>query len=128
MSAVLRWLLIAASILVAAWILYKIRKLKVKLEDAIFWVVFSVILLVLAIFPQISYKLSNILGIKSPANLIFLIMICILIEKIFTLSVLTSQLEEKVAVLSAELAIRSQAQQEKIDCLEKAVEEKEDAE
>lgn len=124
MSTVLRWLLILASILVVAWILHKIRKSKVKMEDAIFWVIFSAILLLLAVFPQISYMLCDILGIASPANLIFLVMICILIEKIFTLSIVTSQLEEKVAILAAELALRSQAQQRKIEELENAKHDK----
>ena len=38
----------------------------------------------------------------------FLFVICLLLEKIFTLSIITSQLEEKVSILSAEVALRSQ--------------------
>lgn len=43
----------------------------------------------------------------SPANFIFLVMIIILFEKVFTLSIIVSQLEEKITVLSAEVALRS---------------------
>ena len=46
---------------------------------------------------------------QSPANLIFLIIIFLLLEKVFTLSIITSQLEDKVTVLSAEVALRSHA-------------------
>lgn len=123
MSVSLRILLIVAAVITVIWILKKIRKSKVKMEDAIFWLVFSGTLLLLAVFPQISFWMSGLLGIESPANLVFLMIICLLIEKIFTLSIITSQLEEKVSILSAEIAIRSQAQEKEIISVQKNVEE-----
>ena len=123
MSVSLRILLIVAAVITVIWILKKIRKSKVKMEDAIFWLVFSGVLLILAVFPQISFWLSELLGIESPANLVFLLIICLLIEKIFTLSIITSQLEEKVSILSAEIAIRSQAQDKEIISVQKNAEE-----
>lgn len=107
MSATLRALLLLAALVTIIWILHKIRRLKVKMDDAIFWMFFSGILLMLGLFPEIAYKLTGLFGMMSPANLIFLVMIIILFEKVFTLSILVSQLEEKVTVLSAELALRS---------------------
>lgn len=115
MSRTLRVLLLVVAIITVFWILMKIRKLKVKMEDAIFWIGFSVILLIMAIFPEVTYWLTDRLGMQSPANLIFLIMIFLLVEKIFTLSILVSQLEEKVTVLSAEVALRSHAAEERIE-------------
>ena len=125
MSVSLRILLIVAAIITVIWILKKIRKSKVKMEDAIFWLVFSGVLLVLAVFPQVSFWMSRVLGIESPANLVFLLVFCLLIEKIFTLSIITSQLEEKVSILSAEIAIRSQAQEKEITLVQKNVTEDE---
>lgn len=107
MSTTLRILLAAASIITVIWILQKIRKFKVKMEDAIFWTFFAVILLLMAIFPEISFALSNILGFISPSNLVFLVIIFLLLEKIFTISIIVSQLEDKVSILSAEIALRS---------------------
>lgn len=109
MSVVLRVILLIAAVISAWWILLKIRKCKVKMEDAIFWVCFAVILLVMGIFPNFTYWLTRVLGMQSPANLIFLIIIFLLLEKVFTLSIITSQLEDKVTVLSAEVALRSHA-------------------
>ena len=57
----------------------------------------------------------QLLGIESPANLVFLFVICLLLEKIFTLSIITSQLEEKVSILSAEVALRSQDDKKRIN-------------
>ena len=112
MSDTLKGLLIIASVLTVGWILRKIRKNKVKMEDAIFWIFFAAILLLLAIFPEISYELCRIFGIMSPSNLVFLFL---LVEKIFTLSIIVSQLEDKIGVLSAEVALRSKAENKKID-------------
>ena len=115
MSDTLKALLVVASILTVSWILRKIRKNKVKMEDAIFWIFFAGILLLLAIFPEISYELCRIFGIMSPSNLVFLVIIFLLVEKIFTLSIIVSQLEDKIGVLSAEVALRSKAENKKID-------------
>ncbi len=103
MSDTLKGLLIIASVLTVGWILRKIRKNKVKMEDAIFWIFFAAILLLLAIFPEISYELCRIFGIMSPSNLVFLVIIFLLVEKIFTLSIIVSQLEDKIGVLSQKL-------------------------
>lgn len=115
MSDTLRVLLIVASVLTVGWILRQIRKNKVKMEDAIFWIFFAAILLLLAIFPEISYKLCTMLGIMSPSNLVFLVIIFLLVEKTFTLSIIVSQLEDKISVLSAEVALRSKADSRKIE-------------
>ena len=115
MSDTLRVLLLVAAVVTAVWILYKIRKLKVKMEDAIFWIIFAGILCVLGMFPQVTYWLTYKIGILSPANLIFLVVIFLLVEKVFTLSIIVSQLEEKIAVLSAEVAVRSHAAEKRLD-------------
>lgn len=123
MSITLRILLLAAALVTAGWILFKIRKLKVKMEDAIFWVIFAGILCVMAVFPELTYFLTDRIGIMSPANLIFLVVIFLLMEKIFTLSIIVSQLEDKVSVLSAELALRSGAAEKRLDETEKDIQE-----
>ncbi len=115
MSDILRILLFFAALATGGWICYKIRKLQVKMQDAIFWVVFAAILAVLGIFPEACYWLTERLGIISPANFIFLVIIFLLLEKVFTLSLVVSQLEEKISVLSAEVALRSSAAEKRLD-------------
>lgn len=107
MSAILRAILLLAAVAFAGYILLKIRKCKVKMEDAIFWVCLAVVLLIMGIFPKVTYWLTGLFHMQSPANLIFLIIIFLLLEKVLTLSIITSQLEDKVTVLSAEVALRS---------------------
>ena len=96
------------------------------MEDAIFWIIFAGILCLLGVFPELTYWLTHVMGIMSPANLIFLVIIFLLIEKIFTLSIIVSQLEEKVSVLSAEVALRSHSADKKIRELQKKADDKEE--
>lgn len=115
MSTTLRGLMVLAAVVTVVWILRKIRKFKVKMEDAIFWTFFAVILLLLAVVPEISFELSRLFGFMSPANLIYIVVIALLVEKILTLSLIVSQLEEKVSVLSAEVALRSHSADQRLE-------------
>lgn len=125
MSKVLRIVLLIMAAMTAWMIMSKIRKSQLKMKDAIFWVVFGAILLVLAICPQISYFIADILGIISPANFIFLMIIALLCEKLMTVTIELSQLEEKVEIMAAEIAIRTQKTEQKMSEEEK-MQEKED--
>ncbi len=107
MSIYFRALLICVSLLVVFYVLRKIKKLKVRMEDSIFWLLFAAGLVLIAIFPQIIFFIGNLFGIISPANLVFLIIIALALFKIFTLSMQVSLLLEQVKVLSAELALRT---------------------
>ena len=115
MSGSLRIILLVAAVLTAYWILMRIRKMKVKMEDAIYWVIFAGILCIMGLFPEVIYWLTGKLHMLSPANLIFLIIIALLIEKVFTLSIIVSQLEEKITTMSGELALRSHAAEKRLD-------------
>lgn len=94
-TPVLRTILFLASVFITLWIMYKIRKSKAKIEDSIFWVLFSFALIILSLFPQIAYWLSGVLGIQTPVNFIFLTILFALIVKVFRLSLRVSQLESK---------------------------------
>ena len=87
MSVTLRVLLLVASLVTAVWILRKIRKNRVKQEDALYWLCFAFMLAIFGIFPGLSFIMSSILGIQSPANFIFLAIIALLMEKLLSLSI-----------------------------------------
>lgn len=107
MSVILRIALIVVSLLTVVWILRKIRKSQIKMQDSIWWIALSVILLVMAIFPQIVYWFTNSMNIQSPANGVFLVIIFALMMKVFSLSLKISQLEEKISTLAQEVGIRT---------------------
>lgn len=67
MSLALRVLLIFMALVSTYSMLKKIKKFKMQIEYAIFWVIFSVALIIMAIYPKIFDIASKILGVYSPA-------------------------------------------------------------
>lgn len=108
-------MLLVASLITAVWILRKIRKNRVKQEDALFWLCFAFVLAVFGIFPRLSYWMAEFLGIQSPANFVFLAVIAILLEKMFSLSIQVSSLENKLEIMAAELALRCKNMEDAIE-------------
>lgn len=123
MSNSMRIFVLIGTIVFVLYILLRIQKLKIKMEDAVFWIFFVVVVAILGTVPQVAYWLSTVLGIQSPANLVYLLIIGLLIEKLFTLSVALSMLEEKVTILSAEIAIRGRDATESRNELKEELEE-----
>lgn len=107
MSRILEILILIGTFVSVIYILLRIHKLKIKMEDTVFWICFAVLIAILGTIPEVAPWMATLLGIQSPVNLVFLVIIGLLIEKLFTVSVTLSMLEEKVTILSAELAIRS---------------------
>lgn len=123
MSTMLRVVLLFAAAFSALWIIYRIHKAKVRLEDTLFWIGTAVILLILGLFPQVSYWAAQELGIQSPSNFIFFAMICLLFEKLLTMSIIHSQMEDKYVTMAAEIALRCKDLEKQIEELKKRVEE-----
>lgn len=121
MSITLRIVLMTSALVTVVWILRKIYKCQVKLKDAIFWFCMALVLAVLGIVPEIAYRCAEKIGIQAPVNFIFLFILALMIEKIFTLSIIVSQLEDKITILSAEVALRTHDEEEKIQKLENEI-------
>lgn len=105
MSITLRILLISLSILALGYIIRKIRFSKMQIEYALFWIVLSILFIILAVFPSIAYWVTEMLGVMSTANLIFLVIIGILLVKVFMMTIEISVLENKVRDLVQQLGI-----------------------
>ena len=103
-------------ILVSVWLLFHVlrcvRKAKVQIDDMIFWLFFSVALIVLAAVPQIAHWAANLIGVISPVHLIYLVIIFVLLLKIFSMSIKFSQLESKLKSLTQELAVKETLREE----------------
>ncbi len=105
MSTVLRIALILVSFLVMVFVLKKIRKTQLHIDDAIYWIVASVLLLIISIFPQIAIWMSQLLGIESPANFVFLFMIFVILIKLFNLAIDVSIQKQRLNRLIQKLAL-----------------------
>lgn len=112
MTWTLRILLIVVSLAATASVIGRIRRAKMQIEDAVFWVLFSFLLILLALCPLLLYFFTNLLGMQSPANLLFLVVIALLLAKVFSMSVKMSLLEEKLSTMAQEMALRDLALRE----------------
>ena len=96
MSIYLRIALIVFSLVTAVFTLLKVRKSKMRIEDSLFWICCSIVLVVISVFPQIPTFFSRLLGVQSPSNFIFLCMIFVLLLKVFTQSLKLSETENRL--------------------------------
>ena len=123
MSPVFQGLLIFGAVLMTYYILKRIRQSKLQIEYAIFWIVFSGILLIFSLFPFLVALLTRMIGMELPVNFIFLFFILILILKAFFQTIETSALENKVRNLTQRLAIEEKDRQEELAEMKKKIEE-----
>ena len=105
MTPVFRILLIVVSLLTTYYILKRIRQSKLQIEYAIFWILFSGVLIVFSLFPWLVSLFTRIIGMQLPVNFIFLLFIFVLMVKMFFMTIELSTLENKVKDLTQELAL-----------------------
>lgn len=105
MTSVLRIVLIVVSALTTFVIIRKIQKSQMRIEDSIFWIGFSFMLILFSVFPQIVFIMSDLSGTQTPVNFIFTFIIFVLIVKLFGMTMRMSQLETKLRDLVERLAI-----------------------
>ena len=101
----LRILLFLGSVVVFTIISLCIRKRRIQLKDGIFWVAFGFLLILVSVFPVLAVWASSILGIQSPSNCVFLILIFLLGCHQFFLTMRISRLEIKNNQLVQNIAI-----------------------
>ncbi len=105
MSVALRVVLIVSAVAMAAFMLRSIKKSKMQIEDTLFWALLTLLILLLAIFPQIGSALSEVMGFQAPVNFVFLFFIFVLLMKSYHSSRTVSELETKVKELSQQIAL-----------------------
>ena len=77
-------------------VIRNIRKSKLLISDCIFWTLFCVFIVLLAIFPGMSYFFAGLLGIQSPVNLVYLFVLALALYISFKQTLRISELECKI--------------------------------
>ena len=108
----LRALLIIGAVLALVMVGHQVKKSRILVEDAVFWVVLSAILVLLAMFPDVAINMAYSLGFMSASNFIYLIVIVLLLWKVFTNSSEISRLKAKVNELAQEIALMNMKERE----------------
>lgn len=107
MSAPLRSFLLLVSLLILFYVIGKIRKNAFEISDSVFWFIISVLLILLAIFPEIAIWVSSVLGFESPSNFIFLCGIVILFVRTIAQDQKICTLRKKLTALTQNIALNN---------------------
>lgn len=93
-----------AALVVFSLILFTITKKKLNIKYSIVWLLWSILTLILAIFPEIFYQFAHFMGIEMPVNAVFLIMIALLYALVFFVYSTISKHNEELIQLTYEIA------------------------
>lgn len=96
---------IGIALLIIIYIFYSIRKNKLSVTNSFIWILFGIIILVLAIFPYSLDWLARMVGIDYPPALFLTIAVVILFITNFQYSKKIEDLHKKVIDLGQELSI-----------------------
>ena len=104
MGSSLRLGLLLASLLVFIVIISTVVKRKLNIKYSIVWILWAISSLLMAIFPETFYALSDILGIQLPVNTVFLIMTALLYALTFYVYIMITKHNEEIVRLTYEIA------------------------
>lgn len=91
-----------------------IRKKRIQMKDGIFWIIFGFLLILVSAFPKLAVWASKVIGVQSPSNCVFLIVIFWLGCHQFYLTIKMSQLDMKNKKLTQDVAIQRTLEEEEL--------------
>ena len=84
----------------------------IKLDYTFFWIGFSLILVLISVFPKIADFGAKLTGISSPVTFILVVIIFLLLYKVFTLTLQMSKLQERIEKLTQNLALKEKGEED----------------
>ncbi|MDB5056340.1 MAG: hypothetical protein JWM44_4390 [Bacilli bacterium] len=87
------------------FLLNQIVKYKLELKYSLLWLFLSVVTIILAVIPELSFRMAEWFGIEKPVNVLFLFGILLSLVIVFSLTIALSHHMIKIKQLSQELAI-----------------------
>lgn len=90
----------------------------ILMGDAIFWVAISLLLVIIAVFPDITYFFADLFGFMSPSNFVFLLVLVLLMAKMFANSSEISMLKHRVNELAQENALLERSLRDRLGEME----------
>ncbi|MBR1773093.1 MAG: DUF2304 domain-containing protein [Eubacterium sp.] len=105
MSFRLQIVVIVAMALALIYLIRQIFRKKLDIKYGIIWLGMSILIMVFAIWPNLLGRLSDLMGIASPVNMLFFIGLVLQMAAIYVLSRNVGVLLDKVRRMSQEIAI-----------------------
>lgn len=105
MSMILRICLFLFSVLLFSLITHILKKEKMPIKYALIWYFSALIILVLAIFPNILEFIASLFGFETTSNLVVGILITILLYITLSTTIIMSGQNKKIKLLIQEISI-----------------------
>ncbi len=96
---------IILSLLIILYVIHEVRKKKFSIKESFWWIIASLIMLILAIFPYSIDKLALFLHISYPPSLLFVLCIIFLLFINFRNSKRIAEHQEKIIELAQYVAL-----------------------
>lgn len=103
MSVYVTALAVCLALIVA--LVHLLRTRRIREKYAAIWIVLSLAVVAIGVFPALAFWLARLLGIQTPSNLVFAMAICVLFAVGIQLSTEVSTLEEETRTLAEEIAL-----------------------
>ena len=110
MSANIFFLLIV--VVMEILVLAQVRNQKMKEKYAALWLIVGVVMIILALFPKLLDGFSQLVGIETPVNLLFLLAIIMLMGISLHLTLAISKITDDMRTLAEEVAIMKALQRQ----------------
>lgn len=104
---------VLVSILTFIFIVLKIRKNGLNIEDSIIWLLWAIFLLILSFFPSLPAFVSDKLGFMATSNFVFSLFIFFLYILLFLQSIQISKLKDKQRELIQKISIKDYSDRKK---------------
>ncbi len=105
MDLTLRLWLLAGVIVYFGVILVALRKKSLTLKYSLLWMFSALLLLIIVIFPHIINGVTKLLGIASPVNAVFTIVLFLVLMILISLSVIVSKQHAQIKKLIQSVAL-----------------------
>ena len=96
---------LALCVLVVGLLYYLLRTRRIREKYAGIWIALATAVVVLGIFPQVAFWLSDLVGVETPVNLVYAGAFLVLLLVCIQLSTEVSNLEEETRTLAEEIAL-----------------------
>lgn len=113
MSPLLRIEMIALAFLFIVIVFFAVNRRKLQMRHSLIWLFLSFVLLLSALFPSVVIWASDLVGIQTPSNFIYLLAIFFLLVLCFFLTANLSRQADKIKRIIQVVSIERYLQDEK---------------
>ena len=105
MSTKLQIIILVALIFLFIFMIVHINKRKLEFKFCLPWLLFLLVCIILTCFPKLLYWFSNLVGIATPINVLFLAGFCLSLCIIYVLTMAISKLTSNMTTLTQRIAL-----------------------